>query len=750
MTNITWKGMAGSAAILLIFCACFMVGVGLAAAAPSVSVDPQTNEYDAGDTFQVNILVDSDASDLRAMNLQLDYDPAVLQVNSITNNNLLGAGALEAPGSGDDGAGTITYGIAATSGPYAPVAGSMITINFEVKAGAADGIYDLGLMNVILLDETSTAIDGVAVMDATVKIGDDVLPPVPVDPTVKITPAMSGPVAPGATFQVMVDVDSADEPLRAVNLQLKYDAAVLMVNSVTNENLLGAGALEAPGSGDDGAGTITYGIASTAGAYTPQAGTMLTIEFEVKAGAANGIYALDMDNVELMDETNTAIAGVLVTDATVQVADGPVVMPEVMVSPVTSGPVDVGETFQVEVMVDSADKNLRAVNLQLDYDASVLMVNSVSNENLLGAGALEAPGSGDDGAGTITYGIAATGGAYLPTAGTMLTIEFEVKAGAADGVYDLELMNVVLQDQTNAAIPGVVVTDGTVEVSTVPNVVPVPEIVSHADGDVVSKTQIVEVVDNSGQDDILTATFAVFADTNGNCIDDEVGGVWTVFATDNDGSDGWTAVLDTTSVPDGQYLIKATLDDGQDSAFHIVCVEVYNPEGIILLPGWNLISFPETLENASVDFVLQDFSDTEVDYVFYDDASAGMMAVPTTFEPLKAYWVHNNMSGEVVILEDYLTPKVPSTPPSLMLYPGWNAIGHNAKVELSAEIGLATIDDSYIKVKGPWVTSASEYAYVGYNGVEGVINGNQVGTDVFSMNVYEGYYVFVNEECILA
>ncbi|WP_407356970.1 cohesin domain-containing protein [Methanolobus sp. WCC5] len=749
MTKVTWKGMAGSAAILLIFCACFMVGVGLAAAAPSVSVDPQTNEYDAGDTFQVSILVDSDASDLRAVNLQLDYDPAVLQVNSITNNNLLGAGALVAPASGDDGAGTITYGIAATSGPYAPVAGTMITIDFEVKAGAADGIYDLDLMNVVLLDQTSTVIAGVAVMDGTVKVGDDVIPPTD-DPEVKITPAVSGPVAPGDTFQVEVEVDSADENLRAVNLQLKYDAAVLMVNGVTNENLLGAGALVAPGSGDDGAGTITYGIASTAGAYTPQAGTMLTIEFEVKAGAANGIYNLDLDNVGLMDETNTAIAGVVVTDATVQVADGPVVMPEVMVSPAASGPVDIGETFQVEVMVDSADKNLRAVSLQLGYDASVLMVNSITNENLLGAGALEAPGSGDDGAGTITYGIAATGGVYAPTAGTMLTIEFEVKAGAADGVYDLDLMNVVLQDQANAAIPGVVVTDGTVEVSTVPNVVPGPEIVSHADGDVVSKTQIVEVVDNSGQDDILTATFAVFADTNGNCIDDEVGGVWTVFATDNDGSDGWTAVLDTTSVPDGQYLIKATLDDGQDSAFHIVCVEVYNPEGIILLPGWNLISFPETLENASIDFVLQDFTDTEVDYVFYDDASVGMMVVPTTFEPLKAYWVHNNMSGEVVILEDYLTPKVPSTPPSLMLYPGWNAIGHNAKVELSAEIGLATIDDSYIKVKGPWVTSASEYAYVGYNGVEGVINGNQVGTDVFSMNVYEGYYVFVDEECILA
>jgi hypothetical protein len=334
-------------------------------------------------------------------------------------------------------------------------------------------------------------------------------------------------------------------------------------------------------------------------------------------------------------------------------------------------------------------------------------------------------------------------------AGTLLTIDFEVKVGAVDGTYDLDLTGVTLVNG-GAAIAGVDVLDDTVEISSVPNVVPIAEIISHTDGDVVSKTQIVEVVDNSGQDDIETATFAVFADTNSNCIDDDVGNVWTVFATDNDGSDGWTGVLDTTSVPDGQYLIKATLDDGKDSAFNTVCVEVYNPEGIILLPGWNLISFPETLEDATIDSVLQDFDDTEIDSVFYDDASTGMMVVPTSFEPLKAYWVHNNLDEEVVIIKDYLTPKVPSTPPSLRLYPGWNAVGHNAKVELSAEISLSTIDDCYVKVTGPWVSSASEYAYVGYNGVEGVINGNQVGTDVFDMNVYEGYYVFVDEECVLA
>ncbi|MBP1909045.1 cohesin domain-containing protein [Methanolobus bombayensis] len=746
MTKITWKGMAGSAAILLIFCACFMVGVGLAAAAPSVSVDPQMNEYDAGDTFQVTVDVNSDAENLRAVNLQLGYDPAVLVVNGVTNEALFGTDTLTIS-CGDDGAGTIECGIASTAGNgnYTPVAGTMLTIDFEVKAGAANGTYDLDLDSVVLKDETNTAIAGVAITDGELKVGDDIAPPVVDDPEVMISPAASGPVGPGDTFLIEVEVDSADEDLRAVNLQLDYDPAVLMVNSIANENLI-PGALEAPGSGDDGAGTITYGVASTTGTYAPADGTMLSIVFEVKAGAADGTYDLDLNTVVLKDETNAAIAGVVVTDGTVQVANGPVAMPEVMISPAATGPVDIGDTFQVEVDVDSAAEDLRAVNIQLDYDPTMFMVNSITNENLLGAGALVAPGSGDDGAGTITYGVAATGGTYAPIAGTMLTIEFEVKAGATGGIYDLDLNNVVLKDGTNAAIAGVVVTDGTVEI--LPNVVPVPEIISHSDGDVVSKTQIVEVIDNSSQDDIMSATFEVFADINGNCDDDDVGETWAVFGTDNDGSDGWTAALDTTTVPDGQYLIKAILDDGRDTAFYIVCVEVYNPEGIILMPGWNLISFPETLENSSIDYVLQEFSDTQVDSVFYDDN--GSMVVPTDFEPLKAYWVHNNMSEELVIVEEYLTPMVPSTPPSLVLHPGWNAIGHTSNVDLPAEIALSTIDDSYVKVKGPWVSSAEEYAFVGFNGFEGVINGNQVGTDVFMMDVYEGYFVFVTEECVLA
>lgn len=317
MEKISWKGLAASAAILFIFCTCFIVCSGLAAAAPSVSVGPQTNEYNAGDTFQITVAVNSNTSNLRAVNLQLGYDASVFQVMDITDQNLLGTDALLAPGSGDNGAGSITYGIASTSGVYAPVTGNILTVAFQVKSTAADGLYILDL-DATLKDQTNAVIEGVAVTDSTLKIGDSV-GQVSDGPKVIVSPVSTSSFAPGDTFLADVKVDSADESLRAIYLQLKYDLSVLQMMNITNKNLLGTSVLVAPGSGDNGAGTTSYGIAVTDGAYIPVDGTLLSIEFKVKADAIDGSTNLDLGNVVLKDQNNVVITEVAVTDASVNV-----------------------------------------------------------------------------------------------------------------------------------------------------------------------------------------------------------------------------------------------------------------------------------------------------------------------------------------------------------------------------------------------------------------------------------------------
>lgn len=574
--------------------------------------------------------------------------------------------------------------------------------------------------------------------------------------TVAVDDSFAQALSPGDTFDVIVTLDSDGVIVSTLGVELNYDPAALQVNDITQNGLFGATVnadyLLDANNGDDGAGTIYYAVSGT----TAEAknGDFITVEFEVLPATPDGAYPLDLGMVELLlgatEIPADAIDGVA-TVGTVVVVNG---NPEVSVFPVTifANP---GDTFNAKVRLDSDGEDVSTIDVKLAYDPAVLDVLGITQNGLFGAvenvDYVVVPGNGDDGAGTIMYGLAGT--VAEPKDGDFITIEFEVIGTAADGSYPLDLMDVELLNGADE-VDGVVVNDGSVEVTNVPNIVPIPDITSHTDGETVSHVEIVEAVDSSTENDVMSTTFEIFADLDADCLADDVGEEWAEIGTDVDGTDGWKAVLDTTTVPDGKYLIKATMDDGRDIAFDIICVNVYNPDGILLQPGWNFISVPETLEQPLVADVLRDFTIAEIDSVFYDDLSTGtnVMVIPTEFEPLKGYWVHSSMTEDVVIDESYLqkSTTMPATPASLQLYPGWNAIGHTALDEQPAEVALLAIDGCYVKIQGPWVPSANEYAYVGLNTEDGSeLTGNLVTTGDFKLDSYEGFYVFVQEECLL-
>ncbi len=129
------------------------------------------------------------------------------------------------------------------------------------------------------------------------------------NPSVVISPESHKDIYPGETIHINVDVDSGDEPLRAVQIKISYDPGIFEVKSITDNSLLGTDALKSPDSGDDGAGTITYGIASTTTSYGPRSDTLLTIAFQVKDTADSGTYGIDFIDVILRDANNVPIKG---------------------------------------------------------------------------------------------------------------------------------------------------------------------------------------------------------------------------------------------------------------------------------------------------------------------------------------------------------------------------------------------------------------------------------------------------------
>ncbi|NPE31821.1 hypothetical protein HNV12_28455, partial [Methanococcoides sp. SA1] len=175
-------------------------------------------------------------------------------------------------------------------------------------------------------------------------------------------------------------------------------------------------------------------------------------------------------------------------------------------------------------------------------------------------------------------------------------------------------------------------------------------------------------------------------------------------------------------------------------------VPEYDP--IVIEPCWNFMSVPFALNNSSVEFVLADINYTNV---LYWNTSGGIWEIPTDFEPLKAYWIESNESVDQMISSEVLEPLTPAVPPTMTVYPGWNAIGYTDYMAiLPAEMMLGSIDESYMVVIGPYDSATGTYEQVGHNGETGVISGIHVGTDIFDMGPYEGFWVYVTQEDTLA
>jgi hypothetical protein len=175
-------------------------------------------------------------------------------------------------------------------------------------------------------------------------------------------------------------------------------------------------------------------------------------------------------------------------------------------------------------------------------------------------------------------------------------------------------------------------------------------------------------------------------------------------------------------------------------------VTEYDP--IVIEPCWNFMSVPFALNNSSVEFVLADIDYTNL---VYWNTSGAIWEIPTDFEPLKAYWIESNESVDQMISSEILEPLTPVVPPTMTVYPGWNAIGYTDSMAiLPAELMLGSIDESYMTVIGPYDSATGMYEQVGHNGETGVLSGIHVGTDIFDMGPYEGFWVYVTQEDTLA
>jgi hypothetical protein len=184
----SWRSRAialGAAAALV--AGCLSEATPTAAASTSVSISPAAQQVQPGDTFNVDVTINTDTP-TRGAQFSLTFDPALLQMTKATVGGFYqdwaksnqAAANIVVPFKPDNQKGTTTVGaviiIGGQAGPndQGPTGtGPMVTVSFTAKSGTS-GPAKIEFGNVQISGPNSTTISNVTVTGGTIGVGVDV------------------------------------------------------------------------------------------------------------------------------------------------------------------------------------------------------------------------------------------------------------------------------------------------------------------------------------------------------------------------------------------------------------------------------------------------------------------------------------------------------------------------------------------------------------------------------------------------
>lgn len=373
----------------------------------------------------VSVAVDS-ARGIAGGNFTLSYPAEVVTAKQAKGTDLVtSAGITVVPNLGV--AGQVRISMAGATG-ISSGAGALVTVTFDVKAGAAAGTYDLGL-EASLKDENGRTIPVAARKGVlTVRAAGG--------RTVSVTDVSADPGQVGVV--VSVAVDSA-KGIAGGNFTLTYPAGVMTAKQARGTDLVTlAGITVIPNLGT--AGQVRVSMAGATGIVSGK-GALVTVAFDIKTDAPAGRYDLSLE-ASLKDENGRTIPVTAKKGALTVKAVGE---RSVLVSDVSASLGQVGVV--VSIAVDDA-KGIAGGNFTLTYPAEALTAKQVKGTELLG-GFLVTPNVQTPGQVRVSMA-GATG--IATGKGALVTVVFDVKAGAAVGSYDL-VLEASLKDENGRAIP---------------------------------------------------------------------------------------------------------------------------------------------------------------------------------------------------------------------------------------------------------------------------------------------------------
>jgi PKD repeat protein len=200
-----------------------------------------------------------------------------------------------------------------------------------------------------------------------------------------------------------------------------------------------------------------------------------------------------------------------------------------------------------------------------------------------------------------------------------------------------------------------------------------------------------------------------------------------------------TAPVHSYDTP-GAYRVTLTVTDESGLSAQTEETFLISDYSIPILPGWNFISVPKSpdLGHANASTLFAPVSSAIRVILTYDVATGqwAIMGADTPVIPLQGFWLRSEANVSLPLLFD-LDPA--QLPPSLHLYPGWNAIGHGDVGPLAARLALQAVKENW-SVLIPFNATEQRYEISIINGANGT------HSDDREMEPGQGYWLFMAGE----
>lgn len=282
--------------VLLLASSMFVSVAEVRAADPALSISPSSTAVYEGQTFDVTVELTSDNNPHSQSDVELQFDPAVLQVDGVTQGSLYSNFSNE---SIDNTGGTVSFQ-ADFFGGSDTGSGTVATVTFSTVAAGSDTLAFT--TNTQILDDTSVAYGSSVFTSGAVTVNTALA-----DAVITMSSDFTD-WAVGDQQEIIVSVDSQGNNLAGVDLVLTYDPAVFTFNSASWKDLFPN---QQGFSNDTTNGIVTISGVSDQSNPFNGSGEMVGFFFE---GAAIGSGSFDFDwtlgsttdtNIVDMDNQNT-------------------------------------------------------------------------------------------------------------------------------------------------------------------------------------------------------------------------------------------------------------------------------------------------------------------------------------------------------------------------------------------------------------------------------------------------------------